>query len=554
MQTNSLIKKWLACVIIFLFFGAGIASASYKSTSSPMSTKSKGPFVPEHIAYAFVSGQYNGLAEFYLNDPGNLTAYNGSGVFYVSGVDFGLDGNMYLVTIDGGLYVCNMTTGVFTMIAETIPLYDLAYDPSSGIWYASGSTPDGLYTIDINTGATTYIGSFGISNVMARIMCDNDGNLYGYDEVFSGGSTLYSIDKSTGTATAIGDMGYDFCYGQDGKFDRDNNILYISGFSVGNPSALFTCDPQTAACTPVGDFEYNLTVSALAIPYGSANQYPYADFTWTPRSLFPGDSVLFNASMSSDPSGNITLYEWDWNHDGLYDESHTTPTATHTWTSPGSYIVTLQVTDNAGHKGTKSKTIIIDGINVTIAGTMGNNGWYTSGVVITIYYGNVSNHTYYSFDNQTWTEYTSPVTISTDGIYTLYICCEDPDGKVHYYGPYLFKIDMTPPIISLTVMSLNCLKNKWLINATVYDATSGVAHVEFYIDDWFVGNVSAPGPYTFTYKGKGKVVEAIVYDNAGNKNMQSSEYIPAMNNLQILMLYVLQLFHQMMEQHCHLKR
>jgi hypothetical protein len=86
---------------------------------------------------------------------------------------------------------------------------------------------------------------------------------------------------------------------------------------------------------------------------------PVADFTWSPPTPGPGETVLFDASASYDPDGSIVSYEWDWDHDGVYDESHTTPTATHVWTSPGSYTVSLRVTDNSTATGIKTKTITI---------------------------------------------------------------------------------------------------------------------------------------------------------------------------------------------------
>ena len=56
------------------------------------------------------------------------------------------------------------------------------------------------------------------------------------------------------------------------------------------------------------------------------------------------------------------------------------------------------------------------------------------------------------------------------------------------------------------------------------DATSGVARVEFYVDDEFVGEVTEP-PYYFLWTGisfdKG---QAIAYDNAGN-SMESEEVV-----------------------------
>jgi len=97
-------------------------------------------------------------------------------------------------------------------------------------------------------------------------------------------------------------------------------------------------------------------ITLFAISYGWSNQHPIAEFTWTPKIPNPGKTILFNASASYDPDGNITLYEWDWDNDGVYDESHSTPTATHSWPVEGHYLVTLRVTDSIGLKDTKMKT------------------------------------------------------------------------------------------------------------------------------------------------------------------------------------------------------
>jgi subtilisin family serine protease len=87
---------------------------------------------------------------------------------------------------------------------------------------------------------------------------------------------------------------------------------------------------------------------------------PIADFTWTPQNPLTNQSVTFDASASQDPNGTIVLYEWDWESDGVFDESHTTPTATHAWNDPGNYTITLQVTDDHGIRNTKAKTVIVN--------------------------------------------------------------------------------------------------------------------------------------------------------------------------------------------------
>lgn len=152
---------------------------------------------------------------------------------------------------------------------------------------------------------------------------------------------------------------------------------------------------------------------------------------------------------------------------------------------------------------------------------MGLNGWYVSNVMIVINIDEV-NHTYYSFDNNTWTEYTAPITVSTDGYYTLYVFFVYPNGTISkIYGPYPFKIDKTPPTLNVTV-NTNFWKTIWWFTINVSDAMSGVGMVEIYFDGVLVGNITPPGPYNFMWAGGGKTTaQVIAYDNAGNSASSS---------------------------------
>jgi hypothetical protein len=280
---------------------------------------------------------------------------------WISGSDFDSEGNWYAVAYNGGLYQINPGNGDMVYIAYTIPLNSLVYDTTTGIWYACGydsSNIDSLFTIDVNTGETTFVGHFGTSTIMISLMCDTDGNMYSYDVLFGGDSNLYSIDKDTGEATVIGDMGYTFCYAQEGKFDRNTGILYLAAYATGIDQSFWaTCDPETGEVTILNYFLPGIEMDALTAIYGDAGHYPHAEFTWTPPNPFPYETVLFNASASYDFDGYITLYEWDWNSDGVYDESSASPTATHSWDNPGSYEVTLRVTDNSSLTGTTEQIV-----------------------------------------------------------------------------------------------------------------------------------------------------------------------------------------------------
>ena len=79
---------------------------------------------------------------------------------------------------------------------------------------------------------------------------------------------------------------------------------------------------------------FNLHVTATNRPPVANPGGPYTGTT--------GNAVLFNGSGSSDPDGNNLTYAWD------FGDSHTGTGATpsHAYLSPGTYIVTLVVTDD----------------------------------------------------------------------------------------------------------------------------------------------------------------------------------------------------------------
>jgi hypothetical protein len=59
-----------------------------------------------------------------------------------------------------------------------------------------------------------------------------------------------------------------------------------------------------------------------------------------------GEPIAFDASGSLSPVGSIATYEWDFNGDGKFDLSTTSPTVTYTYNAPYEGQVVLRVTDN----------------------------------------------------------------------------------------------------------------------------------------------------------------------------------------------------------------
>jgi hypothetical protein len=76
-------------------------------------------------------------------------------------------------------------------------------------------------------------------------------------------------------------------------------------------------------------------------------------FTFAPNNPNAGDTVRFDASLSTDPDGRITQYAWDFG-DG---NTGTGVTTTHAYARDGVFTVTLTVTDDHGATGQAVKTI-----------------------------------------------------------------------------------------------------------------------------------------------------------------------------------------------------
>ena len=70
--------------------------------------------------------------------------------------------------------------------------------------------------------------------------------------------------------------------------------------------------------------------------------------------------ILFDASKSTDPDGEIVKYEWDWDGDGAFDESGTSPTTTHAFQRCGTFRVTLRVTDDDGLTDQVAKEVNVE--------------------------------------------------------------------------------------------------------------------------------------------------------------------------------------------------
>jgi DNA-binding beta-propeller fold protein YncE len=95
----------------------------------------------------------------------------------------------------------------------------------------------------------------------------------------------------------------------------------------------------------------------------SPNQAPMASFEAAPGSA--GSATQFDASGAADPDGTIVRYDWDFGDGTRLPDGG--PSPQHVYTQPGTYTVTLVVTDNEG----ASTTTIFTGGTVLAGGGPG---------------------------------------------------------------------------------------------------------------------------------------------------------------------------------------
>ena len=104
-------------------------------------------------------------------------------------------------------------------------------------------------------------------------------------------------------------------------------------------------------------------VVRMAMMFGRCQ--PVASFAKSADIVNVGTPVAFDPSGSYDPDGAVVLYEWDWDNDGIYEHStNLSETLTHTYMEPGTFNVTLKVTDNHELPDTGTKSLIVTLNNV----------------------------------------------------------------------------------------------------------------------------------------------------------------------------------------------
>lgn len=188
------------------------------------------------------------------------------------------------------------------------------------------------------------------------------------------------------------------------------------------------------------------------------------------------ENVILQATVK--PGTTVSGYKYQWYKDNVAISGATN--ATYTATSNGNYKVV--VTTGSGVTGVSNT------INVKIetarptcslkvnSGTSGENGWYTSNVVVGM---TTKDATYYG-TNSSYNMQTSQ-TLSASG--TAYCYVANSTKTTTNSNSMQVKIDKTGPTVSLTAMlgsEVNYKTQTMVLTVSAQDTESGIARYEFY--------------------------------------------------------------------------
>jgi PKD repeat protein len=161
---------------------------------------------------------------------------------------------------------------------------------------------------------------------------------------------------ATGSSDPEGQaLRYEWDLDGDGGFDDATGQTITHAFSTGGNKTvqLLVTDPQN-----------NSDVETRIVTVG--NRPPIASFTFrgtspaTPDVPDVGEPIDFE-STSTDPDGNQTIVDWDWDldDDGQFDDA-SGPTVRHAYSTPGNKTVGLRVTDSSGATHSTTRTVPVN--------------------------------------------------------------------------------------------------------------------------------------------------------------------------------------------------
>ena len=244
--------------------GSSISSSTYPTGSNNLFSTGASLYVAQ------LSGSYNAINSYSFSGESwgaqpygssnfsgtqfpNANAYTGSNTYIATsnGIIVCISGssntcqNEGIIGINGTIITSLAYLGNST--ATTSGLYAGTNNPTGGLFYESGSTPNQL---------ATWAQVTGESHAIATMTSSTSNN-----EVYVGdaiGNVLYIGSESPTTAYMLGEVGESI---SSMVYDSNGEIIYVATTS----NQLYACDPAGAGCVNTYTIQYSGTVKGMTI-------------------------------------------------------------------------------------------------------------------------------------------------------------------------------------------------------------------------------------------------------------------------------------------------
>jgi parallel beta-helix repeat protein len=300
-------------------------------------------------------------------------------------------GGTYTVTVtvaDTAGLSSTATANVTVAPSDAAPAAALVVIPSSGSAPLSVTADASASTDTDATGIETYAFNFGDGTTVGPQAGPTATHSYPTQGTYTVTVTVTDTAGLSATATATVQVGppdaspaaaltvtpasgfINLAVTANASASTDTDATPIANykFDFGDGSAVVGPQPAATAThtyTKTGTFTVTVTVTDTAGLASSATATvsvtdapPVANLTTSPSSIRVGSSVTASGAGSTDTDATpIATYTFDFGDGTPPVGPQTSPTVNHTYTTPGTFTVTLTVTDTAGNSSSATKKI-----------------------------------------------------------------------------------------------------------------------------------------------------------------------------------------------------
>lgn len=241
-----------------------------------------------------------------------------------------LDGYVWFVTQTRSLCKApfdpeTQTIGNFETIVPALEQYnlyiDMAYNPVDGMmYYLCQDSQFNSYLKRSSLAAPSEVEVVGMFSVKLWTLAINaQGQAYGvaYED-----GNLYEIDLNTAATTLVGTTGKDVWYTQSMAFDLDSGELYWAQFATSNDHGLYQVNTETGAATSLGEIGQGTQLTGLfMVPQQTPPEPEIIDEIYVEGFTAPvwGEHPDFDLEVAEGSHYSINEVRWYWINPNIYE-------------------------------------------------------------------------------------------------------------------------------------------------------------------------------------------------------------------------------------------